>query len=203
MLIWLCALKCEAKPLIDLYRLRKDKSPPPFSLYRGDGMACVVSGIGRAAMQTATRWSGHLASNTSGNVWINLGIAGHANLPIGTLRLAASFALPGNMDPLPARSPIDSPIEALPLVTFDDPQTAYPPQAMADMEGHAFALAAQAITNPKWRQSIKIISDNQASGTTRNKPFISGLISEQIHWVDQFAQAIMHQANLANDRSVK
>jgi len=199
MLIWVCALKCEAKPLIDLYRLRKEKAPQPFSLYRGDGLACVVSGIGRPAMQTATHWSGHLASNNGCNVWINLGIAGHASLPIGALRLAASFALPGDLAPLAASLPIDPSIEALPLITFDAPQSAYPAQAMADMEGHAFALAAQAITSPKWRHSIKIISDNAASGATRNKPFISGLIAEQLHSIDQFAQTIVHQANLAHD----
>ncbi len=199
MLIWICALKCEAKPLIDLYRLRKEKAPQPFSLYRGDGMACVVSGIGRPAMRKATRWSGHLASNRSGNVWLNLGIAGHARLPIGTVRVAASFALPGDLAPLPAGLPIDSSIEALPLITFDTPQHAYPAQAMVDMEGHAFALAAHAMTSPKWRHSIKIVSDNAASGATRNKPFISELIAEQLPSIDQFAQTIVHQANLAHD----
>ena len=38
MLIWVAALHCEAKPVIDYYRLRKLHGQA-FDVYRGDGMA--------------------------------------------------------------------------------------------------------------------------------------------------------------------
>ena len=53
MLIWVSALHCEAKPVIDFYRLKKSHEDNAFDLYRGDGMACIISGTGKIASSAA------------------------------------------------------------------------------------------------------------------------------------------------------
>ena len=56
MLIWNCALHCEAKPIIDYYRLKKDPAENAFDVYQDERIACVVSGIGGINMAAATAW---------------------------------------------------------------------------------------------------------------------------------------------------
>ena len=54
MLIWVCALHCEAKPVIDYYRLSKSHDDNAFDLYQSDRMICVISGSGKLASAAAT-----------------------------------------------------------------------------------------------------------------------------------------------------
>ena len=82
MLIWVTALHCEAKPVIDNYRLRKSPRERAFEVYLGDGMACIVSGSGKLASAAACAWLAAAHGDTP-LAWINLGIAGAAEHDIG------------------------------------------------------------------------------------------------------------------------
>ena len=87
MLIWVCAMHCEAKPLIDYYRLKKSHQANAFDIYYGEDMACVVSGIGKVASATASAWIAALHAHEAALGWINLGVAGAAEHDIGQLFL--------------------------------------------------------------------------------------------------------------------
>jgi adenosylhomocysteine nucleosidase len=199
MLIWLCALKCEAKPVIDFYRLHKADAPSPFRLYRNQQVACVVSGIGRTAMHAATLWSHNLDDASVTTIRFNLGIAGQRDLDLGSLRLAASFADDNGSIILPANLPLDSSIGTMSLVTCDQPQDLYPADAMIDMEGQGFAEAARTLPGKKWFQSIKIISDNRHNPPHRDKAVISDLIAPHMPLIDRFARTTIDRANLADE----
>ena len=54
--IWVSALHCEAKPVIDYYRLKKSHDDNAFDLYRGDDMLCIISGVGKIASAAACAW---------------------------------------------------------------------------------------------------------------------------------------------------
>ena len=82
MLIWVCALHCEAKPVIDFYRLKKSHDDTAYDLYRGQDMACIVSGPGKLASAAATAWIAGRQQQTASLTWINLGCAGAAELDI-------------------------------------------------------------------------------------------------------------------------
>lgn len=194
MLIWLCALKCEAKPLVDHYRLRRDTDNGPFRLYRGEQTACVVSGVGQRAMRTATEWSAWLAQPGAPVVRINLGIAGHAELDIGTLRLAESFGRADSTTALANALPVTTAIDSLPLISYDQPQELYPEHAMIDMEAYGFAVSAQLLADPKWRQSLKVISDNAGKPATRDKNAVSNLLAAQMDNIDRFARDMLTEA---------
>ena len=85
MLIWVCALHCEAKPVIDFYALKKSHDDKAFDLYRGDDMACVISGTGKVASSAACAWIAARAGNDTSLAWINLGTAGAARHDLGTI----------------------------------------------------------------------------------------------------------------------
>ena len=81
MLIWVCALHCEAKPVIDFYRLKKSHDDTAFDLYRGDDMVCIISGTGKVASSAACAWLAARYADAASLAWINLGIAGAAHDP--------------------------------------------------------------------------------------------------------------------------
>ena len=85
MLIWVAALHCEAKPVIDFYRLKKSHDDNAFDYYRGDDMACIVSGTGKIASAAACAWIASRNRQAASIAWINLGIAGAAEHDIGAL----------------------------------------------------------------------------------------------------------------------
>lgn len=85
MLIWVSALHCEAKPVIDFYRLKKSHEDNAFDLYRGDGMACIISGTGKIASAAACAWIAARYQDEPSIAWINLGIAGAAQHDIGRI----------------------------------------------------------------------------------------------------------------------
>ena len=80
MLIWVSALHCEAKPVIDFYRLKKSHDDNAFDLYRGDNMACIISGTGKVASSAACAWIAARYEDEASIAWINLGTAGAAHM---------------------------------------------------------------------------------------------------------------------------
>ena len=74
MLIWVCAMHCEAKPVIDFYRLKKSHDDNAFDLYRGDKMACIISGIGKLASAAASAW---IAARHDGGGFDRVDQSGH------------------------------------------------------------------------------------------------------------------------------
>ena len=88
-LIIIVALACEAKPIIDHLRLQKLQSSV-FPLYINRAGAdsemvtsVVVSGIGALNMAAAVAWIGAQLP-VRNTVWLNLGIAGHQLLEVGS-----------------------------------------------------------------------------------------------------------------------
>ena len=200
MLIWLCALKCEAKPLIDFYRLQKEHTGHRYTTYRGNGMTCIVSGIGSLNMAGAAEWAGRSSGTQSGpQLWINLGIAGHASLELGSLAIAASYRAANGSAAIAARLPFPTDLPLVPLISLPQPQSHYPPDAMIDMEGWGFASTLKQNHNMQWVQSLKVISDNEKHPPTRDKAIISGLIAAKMQAIDEFACALIHQAHLTHE----
>jgi nucleoside phosphorylase len=86
------ALPCEATPIVKKYDLKRDDACRHFTLYRGDDMFLIVSGVGKMASAIATAYL--IAQNVKldeagaeeGLAIINIGVCGtlHQRYPIGT-----------------------------------------------------------------------------------------------------------------------
>ena len=80
------ALSCEARPLIQRLNLKQAKSIAGFRLYGNrQGVNLIVSGVGKLATAAAC---GYLAGSQADEqaaaaAWLNVGIAGHRNMPLG------------------------------------------------------------------------------------------------------------------------
>ncbi len=194
MLIWCCALHCEAKPLIDRYRLQKHHGQTAFDVYQQQDIAVVVSGIGALNMAAATAWAAAYLDSSPSNGWINLGVAGHRSLAVGELRVASKVSAAGDKHfiyPVPlARQQLP----LAPLVSHPQPQTSYPDDALCDMEAYAFIHTASRFAPLELCQSLKIISDNAQHKPHRDKAVISQLIHDRIDDIVDFAGQLMELA---------
>ena len=191
------ALACEAKPLIDHYRLRKlpgqlfdwfDNAGNEHSEFN---INLVVSGIGTINMANAVGWLG-AKTETTKTVWLNVGTAGSESLPLGTLCLAHRISDEVN------ESVSYPPIivkwlgTTLPLITHRAPVTEYPPNIMVDMEASAFAVAAPRFASRELVQCIKVISDNAGTGTGHINPeTISELIAPHVKAIESYSMSLI------------
>lgn len=152
------ALEAEARPLIDHFRLRRDLAVSAFSLYTRDDLALVVSGVGKAAAACAV---GFLGARLRPSAWINAGTAGHADLPVGTVRLAHKVV---DADSGQAAYPpliLDLTTASAEVITVSKPEQGFARDALYDMEASAFFAAARRLVTVEWIQTVKVVSDTR------------------------------------------
>lgn len=189
------ALNCEAKPIIDFYRLSKKRSKP-FDYYTGTSISIagqefvinlLVSGIGCLNMSSACGW---LASQTDNlqSIWLNVGTAGHKDLAVGSIvRVHRSIDISigqSHYPPMTAKWQGEN----SPLLTVEAASDDYPQGALVDMEGIAFFRSASLFASAELIQSIKIVSDNETNSLERlNAALISQLIEPHSTILNEFA----------------
>jgi nucleoside phosphorylase len=190
MLIWVSALHCEAKPVIDFYRLKKSHDDNAFDLYRGDNMACIISGTGKVASSAACAWIAARYQGQASIAWINLGIAGAAQHDLGRL-----FSLHQIIDaddghryyPAPA---IKGELEGNVCMTLSKPSEDYREDCLFDMEASGFMYASLRFSSAELIKSFKIVSDNRRESTGKNRQGVSNLVHQHIDLIDQQARAL-------------
>ena len=187
MLIWITALHCEAKPIIDHYRLKKSQSHHAFDIYEKDQIVCIVTGIGKLACAAATAWIAAFNHDARSIAWINVGTAGSASHDIGTALLINRISDESSRHFYPAPL-LNSRFETAHCLTRNESGTDYHPQQLYDMEASAFYHTATRFSCAELVQCVKIISDNPMHQTGKNKTRISKLIHQHIDQLARLAQ---------------
>ena len=191
MLIWVCALHCEAKPVIDYYRLKKSQDDSAFELYCGDDMLCIISGIGKVASAAACAWIAARYHQQASLAWINLGIAGSGQHEIG-----AAFSINQVIDadsgqryyPVPCGSPV---LAGVPCMTLSQPGEDYREGYLFDMEASGFMYSTLRFSSAELTQCIKIISDNRTHKTGKQRQQVSDLIHQNIDPIKRQADSLI------------
>ena len=159
MLHIVCALKPEARPLLDHFGLRAMPDAPRIYHNAGAHLSLTLSGIGKSAAAGAvTRTHAYFDADKS-HAWLNLGIAGHADLPIGQAVMVKKVTdAASGKTWFPSRVfPVTIP--AHDLVTLDEPGRDYR-EELFDMECAGFFRAVSGVATLELAQAVKIISDN-------------------------------------------
>jgi len=154
------ALNCEAKPLIEAFRLRRLSEKCPFPVYLGEETRLVISGMGKLNAAAATAWlhAGHVEAQDQ--AWLNLGTAGHGGHRIGTGILAHKIRDEAGgqswYPPMafPTRAATDE------IITVDQAQMGYSTTACFEMEASGFYAAASRFASMELVQCYKVITDN-------------------------------------------
>jgi len=158
-------LLCEARPLIDRYRLKKDFAFTKFDVFRNEQITLIVSGIGRLKATVATT---HILDCLSGNqplVILNIGIAGSTNFEYG---IGNSFLINKIIDTNTGRKYYPDllfrhELPEIQVATFDQivtsAETTGDYSGLVDMEAAGFATAALTFLSPHQVVVLKIVSD--------------------------------------------
>jgi len=192
------ALQCEARPLIERYKLRGNAKHHAFRCYQNDEMQLIVSGIGKLAAATATTFLA--ASNTqTSHAWLNLGIAGHPDRAIGEPLLAHKLIdaaseqqwFPGIVMPIPCASET--------LTTIDKPVLDYQDDTMLDMEASGFYAAASRFQSCELIHSLKVISDNrQRSSEQITEKTTTAIINDNMATIDSIMTSLLELSSQLN-----
>ncbi len=178
MIHFICALKCEASPIIKYYDLKHLTDARLFRIYVNDktGISLTVTGVGKLAATGGVIYSYAELNCEPGDVWLNLGVAGHREHAIGDIFLSSHIEDSASSVVWYPQIVIDTEIPTEKLLTLDQPSTKYV-DAMFDMEASGFISAASRVSAGELVHSIKIISDNQDNPAGKfKKSTVSNLI---------------------------
>jgi len=155
------ALPAEGKPIASRFDLPRLQPDLEFPVYRRSHITLVVTGPGKINAAAGTALLGALGDRRQQAIWVNLGIAGHAERSVGEVLLASSIT-----DAVSGRVwfpilPDGAPCPSESLLTLDRPDFGYKNQGMVDMEASGFFPTACRYSSVGLVQVLKVVSDNR------------------------------------------
>jgi nucleoside phosphorylase len=175
------ALPCEAKPLVDHFKLKKDLSIKVFTVYCQDGMCLTVTGIGKNAMAAAVAYTQALFAGDAPCVLLNIGIAGHKDYVVGQLCLVDKISDVDSGKNYYPPLVFNTSCCTAPIQTVSKPVFVYDDACLCDMEASAFYETAMRFSTAELIQCLKVVSDNPTSPVDNIDPQqVSRLIAAHI-----------------------
>jgi nucleoside phosphorylase len=157
------ALPCEAKPLIEHFKLKKDTTIRPFAVYLNPDICLTVTGLGKNAMAAGVAYTLALFASVDHPVLMNIGIAGHKHHPLGSLFLIDKITDTDSKKSYYPPLVFTPPCPTASIQTVSRPQIDYDPRHLCDMEASAFYETAVRFSTGELIHCLKIISDNESS----------------------------------------
>ena len=190
---WVVALRAEAHVLIKKFHLKKFSNSSKFPIYinRENGHALVISGVGSIKSAVATMYLNNTFNSGQFVAWINIGIAGHFQGPVGTLFQAikvvnndnGKFFFPGLRFSKLAKT--------AELYTVSSPESEFSLPVLYDMEAAGFCEIAPGLSCNELTFVLKIVSDtSEHSQSLVTKKMIADLFENNSTIIDNLLQAI-------------
>ncbi len=147
-------------------------------------------------------WAKEKIAGGPSAAWLNVGIAGHSTLSVGSVRLAERIVEVGSgrAESPPALAGVEIATDA--LYTVDEPELRYLLMGLYDMEASGFLRAASRGVARELVQVLKIVSDNPSSPPSRlDRRTISQLVAGALGEIEQTVAALGELAGRAEARS--
>ncbi|MCK9396998.1 MAG: hypothetical protein M0Q44_15565 [Methylobacter sp.] len=191
------ALPCEAKPLIEHFRLKKATAIQPFAVYLNRAICLTVTGLGKSAMAAGLAYTQALFAAPGHPVLVNIGIAGHKHHAVGTLFLTDKIT---DFDSQKSYYPplvFTPPCSTACIQTVSRPQLAYDGQHLCDMEASAFYETAVRFSSGELINCLKVVSDNELSPAENIQPKqVSQLIAAHVATIETLLTELSRLAKL-------
>ena len=179
------ALPCEAKPLVEHFKLKKEVAVQPFAVYLNKDICLTVTGVGKSAMAAGVAYTQALFASTEPVIILNLGIAGHQDHPLGSLFLIDKITDADSQRRYYPSLIFTSNFATASLQTVSRPQLTYDQVNLCDMEASAFYETAVRFSSNEYLYCLKIISDNQyAPAENIQAKQVSSLIAGHVSAVE-------------------
>jgi len=188
----------EARAIISFYRLSKNQSHSGFDLFENDSTRVIVGGQGKSNCAAAVSYIAGLnyPADTS-DLWVNLGVAGHGDCPIGNLfRINKIVDLATGKSLFPVELVRNSKITGAPVMTVEKPETHYQNDCLYDMEASAFFNTATRFVSAEYVNSFKVVSDNKSRSLEYFKPKQAVILIEScIERIDDYLNELENKLN--------
>lgn len=198
MLRFVVALPAEARPLVDRFSMVL-ASEAPFPVYRGQEAWLILSGHGKAAAAAATAYL-HLASGGApGRAWLNVGLGGHGQRPLGEGVVAHKVSDAASGVSWYPQLVVDSPRPTLPVFTVERVEEEYSPPWIYESEAAGFFPTACRFSVAELVHCYKVVSDNPDATLSRRRSnaAIEELIARNLEDVEAFARGLAELAREA------
>ncbi|MCB1755345.1 MAG: hypothetical protein KDJ38_07475 [Gammaproteobacteria bacterium] len=179
------ALQSEANPLIEQFSLKAVRNGP-LRYFERDTVRLMISGIGKTSTAAATAALLHGRDDLDKAVCLNIGIAGHASLDLGTLFVAHRISDVASGKHWFPPLTFNPPCPTSQLDTLDAPSGVYPDNTGLDMEAAAFYPVASRYTEAELTQVVKIVSDTpEHSLEALDKQRVTQLVGDALPAIGQ------------------
>ncbi|MDE0767365.1 MAG: hypothetical protein OSB19_03160 [Opitutaceae bacterium] len=191
MLHFSTALHCEAQGIIAHYDMKPSGGHGRAQFFEGEKARLAITGVGALNSAIATTALGSKYPNDE-TIWLNVGICGHLDAPIGNPFIANRISSNTSRDTLYPQFPWKSNIKGIELQTLSEPSTDYKTNQAFDMEGFGFYKAALAFASTEFIHCIKVVSDNAAQPASSHfdKHAIARMIELQIPVIETLCESI-------------
>lgn len=196
MLHIICALKPEARPLQEYFDLRP--LADMVSIYRNPQahISLTLSGIGKSAAAAAVARTRDYFKAGRTHAWINLGIAGHASLPLGQAVIIKKVTDAGSGQTWFPSRVFTTALPAHDLLTLDQPGVEYR-EELFDMECAGFFQAASGCATLELVSALKIISDNADHPMDGINPdLVSRLMTQNLPVIEEIMRQLLTLSKL-------
>ena len=155
------ALKAEATPLIEAFKLKPLSGNPLFPIYENEMIKLIVSGVGKIKAGAACSYLAGIHRDEDIYGWINVGVGGHRSLPLGTPLLINKIIDDARKTQFFPSFAFEPPCRTEGCTTVENPETTYPTGNCYDMEAAGFYAIASKISPIEMIHVFKVISDNR------------------------------------------
>ncbi len=191
------ALPCEAKPLVEHFKLKKDTAVQPFAIYFNKDTCLTVTGLGKSSMAAGVAYSQALFGSAPHPVLVNIGIAGHKHHAVGGLFLVDKIT---DIDSQKSYYPplvFMPPCPTANVQTVSRPQLNYDREHLCDMEASAFYETAVRFSTGELIHCLKVVSDNESSPAENIQPKqVAQLIAAHVAAIETILAELSHLATL-------
>ena len=191
---WVVALRPEANALIQKFNLKSFSNHLNFPIYinRKNGHALVISGVGSIKSAVATMYLNNTFKPGQFVAWINIGIAGHFQGPVGTLFQAIKVVNNDNGKSFFPGLRFSKLAEPAELCTVSSPENEFTLPALYDMEAAGFCEIAPSLSCNELTFVLKIVSDtSEQSQSLITKKMIADLFKKNSAMIDNLLQAVV------------
>ena len=191
---WVVALRPEANALIKKFNLKSFSTHCNFPIYinRKNGHALVISGVGSIKSAVATMYLNKTFNPGQFVAWINIGIAGHFQGPVGTLFQVIKVVNNDNGKSFFPGLRFSKLAKAAELYTVSSPENEFTLPVLYDMEAAGFCEIAPSLSCNELTFVLKIVSDtSEQSQSLITKKMIADLFKKNSATIDNLVQAVV------------
>ncbi|MBI2192181.1 MAG: hypothetical protein HYU36_09365 [Planctomycetes bacterium] len=162
--------------------------------YEGEGMALIVSGIGKVAAAAATAFLHAITGKGGDRGWINAGLAGHASHPAGYGVLAHKITDHSTGESWYPQRRLDLPCDTGEVLTVGRPEKDFQGSWVYEMEASGFYATACRFSTSELVHCYKVISDNPDVPAAQLTPSgVEKLMQEHLGVLDALVNGVASQ----------